>query len=127
MKYKNQDILVSSPARTLVDCINRLELIGGLEECVKSLDGLRGVDIKGIFKVLELYHNNLLLRSVGVLIEKLIEHSPFYSHIKYGDLEVLKNMIGKAPMYLDQGAASKYDKNWNLYVPEGLNDLIRGI
>jgi len=127
MIYKNHDIQVSSPSRTFVDCINRLDLTGGLEECVKSLDGLRGVDITGIMKVLKQYHNNLLVRSVGALVEKLIEHSPFYSHITLGDLDVLKKMIGKAPMYLDHSAASVFNKNWNLYVPVNLDELIRGV
>jgi predicted transcriptional regulator of viral defense system len=127
MKYRNHEIKVTSPARTIVDCLDRLDLTGGLEECIKSLDGLRGVDIEGIENVLDLYHNNLLLRSVGVILEKLIEQSPFYSHISIEDLEKLQERVGKAPMYLDQRTESEYNKKWNLYVPVNLDDLIRGV
>ena len=127
MKYNRQDIQLSSASRTFVDCIHRRWLAGGLEECVKSLDGLGGVTMPAINKVLGLYNNNLLLRSVGFFLDKMKEHSPYYGHITEGDTQTLAKEVGKAPMYLEPRAASKYTKKWNLYVPTNIDDLIRGV
>ena len=127
MAYKKRKIQVSSPSRTFVDCVHRRDMVSGLEECLKSLDGLRGVSVEGVTKVLEIYQNNLLLRSVGFLLEKMLEYSPYYGHIKENDLDGLAEMVGKTPMYLEQRASSRFNKKWNLYVPNDLEGLMRGI
>ena len=127
IKYRKKEIRISSPSRTFVECINRLDLVGGIEECLKSLDGLQGVDISGVTKVLNQYHNNRLMRSVGFFLEKMSDHSPFYGHIDNRVLKVFEDGIGKAPMYFDQGVASEYNKRWNLYIPKELDGLMRGI
>ena len=127
MKHNGQDIRLSSASRTFVDCIHRRGLAGGLEECVKSLDGLGGVIIPAINKVLRLYNNNLLLRSVGFFLDKMKECSPYYGHITDGDTLWLAKEVGKAPMYLEPRANSEFNKKWNLYIPTNIDSLIRGI
>ncbi len=127
MVYKKRKIQVSSPSRTFVDCVHRRNMVSGLEECLKSLDGLRGVSVASVRKVLEIYQNNLLLRSVGFIIEKMVEHSPFYGHIKENDLDGLVEKVGKTPMYFEQGVSSGLNKRWNIYVPNDLEGLMRGI
>ena len=80
-----------------------------------------------INKVLGLYNNNLLLRSVGFFLDIMKEHSPYYGHITNGDTHKLAKKVGKAHMYLEPKAASEYNKKWNLYVPTNIDGLIRGV
>ena len=55
------------------------------------------------------------------------EHSPYYGHITEGDIQILEKEVGKAPMYLEPGAASEYNTKWNLYVPTNIDGLMRGV
>ena len=127
LNYRKNEIRVSSPSRTFVECVNRLALVGGLEECLKSLDGLQGVNISGVKKALELYNNNRLLRTVGFLLEYMAEYSPFYGHFEKPALEELAKSVGKAPMYFEPGAESEYNKKWNLYIPREIDGVMRGV
>ena len=42
VRVLGQNVRVSSPSRTFVECVRRWDLSGGLEEVLKSLDGLEG-------------------------------------------------------------------------------------
>ena len=127
IKYNRQNIKISSASRTFVDCINRRYLVGGLEECLKSLDAVGGVKVQAIDKILELYGNNLLLRSVGYFLEKMKVHSPYYGHITESDIRTLEKKVGKPTMYMEPGIPSEYNKKWNLYIPKNIDGLMRGI
>ena len=118
---------VSSPSRTFVECIHRPDLCIGYEEVYKSLESLGGVDIDRIISVLELYENDLHVRSVGFFLEYLSERSPYYSHIEEKDLRKIRERIGKSRKYLIRGQRGDYDARWRLYIPEGFKELLPGV
>ncbi len=127
MTRKYHTILLSSPSRTLVDCIDRFELCGGYEEVIKSLQGLGGVDIGGVIKILDVYDKDILDRAVGYILSLLIDGSPYYGHISEEDLAPIKDRINKNKRYLLQNKPSKYVDHWNLYVPKDFESLPEGI
>lgn len=118
---------LSSPSRTFVDCLRRMELAGGLEECLKSLDGLRGVKFQSVETVLDMYDEEVLRRKTGFVLELLQKHSPYYRGVKGADLDRLASRVGKSTLYMEPGARSKRSRRWNLYVPRDIEHMLRGV
>ena len=127
MIYKDNEIRVTNPSRTFVDCLDRPDLTGGWEECLKSLAGLKGVDISKVHDYLKLHRNDTLTRKCGYVMELLSEESPYYSHLKIRDINPMRRMIGKTPMYMERGTDSEMAVGWKLYVPKGFERYLRGV
>ena len=125
--YKDTKITITDPARTFIECLDRLDLSGGWEECLKSLANLKGINILDLKDVLSIYDNKTLELKTGYVLELLSRSSPFYEHIKPADLQVFKPSDTWIPVYLDRDVPSKFIKKWGLYIPEGTDDLLRGI
>ncbi|MFW3147254.1 MAG: hypothetical protein ACMUIE_10645 [Thermoplasmatota archaeon] len=124
---EKNEIRVSSPSRTFVECIHRPDLCIGYEEIYKSLESLGGVDIDGVLGSLQLYGNDILLRSVGFFLEELKGRSPYYSHLEEKDLNNIESQIGPGRSYLIRGQKGEYVSRWRLYIPEGFRDLFQGV
>ena len=126
INHKNQKIIVSSPSRTFLDCIDRPEYSGGWEECLKSLESLAGVKANELKQLLDKIGKDMLFRKTGFILN-ILDDNPYYQ----GTLSTLKSYlnkkIGKSPMYLKEGVKSELNKEWRLYVPLGFKDFIRGV
>ena len=127
IRYKNKTVNVTDPSRTFIECLDRVYLCGGWEECLKSLANLREVKVSNILEILGFYKNKTLELKTGYLLELLSRVSPYYSHIKNRELEALKPSDDWIPVYIDRDVTSKLRKKWGLYVPEGFDELLRGI
>ena len=126
-RIAGQDVRVSSPSRTFVECVRRPDICGGLEEVLKSLDGLRGVTQEGLDASMAVYGYDILYRSVGFFLEVMRRESPFYDSITQDYLDDLRGRIGRIPRYLETGIDSHLDKAWNLYVPYGIDEVFEGM
>ncbi len=127
IKYKNKILIVTNPARTFIECLDRVDLCGGWEECLKSLANLRGVKVSKVSDFLKLYKNKTLALKTGYVLELLSKKSPYYSHVKSRDLEPLKPSKDWIPAYIDREVKSRLIKKWGLYIPEDFEELLRGI
>lgn len=124
--YKDQKIVVSSPSRTFIDCIDRPDYSGGWEECLKSLESLAGVDAKNIKEILDSQKKDILYRKTGLILS-LFDDNPYYEGV-LSELEShLKENIGPSPMYLSESDQNELNEAWMLYVPQGFTDLLRGV
>lgn len=127
IKYKKKNIIVTDPARTFVDCLSRVVLCGGWEECLKSLANLKGVLVKDVLEILELYKNETQKLKTGYILELFSEKSPYYSHIEKEELRSFHPSGNWVPVYIDRDVPSELKKKWGLYVPQGFEDILRGI
>lgn len=127
IKYKNKMIIITDPARTFLECLDRVNHCGGWEECLKSLANLRGIKVTDILEILNIYKNKTLELKTGYLLELLSKHSPYYSHISKEELKPLKPKNDWIPVYIDRYVTSKLSKKWGLYIPEGFDEFLRGI
>ena len=107
--------------------MERVDLCGGWEECLKSLANLRGVKVSDVLETLAIYKNKTLELKTGYLLELLSKKSPYYSHIKNDEIETLRPSDDWIPVYIDRDVTSKLRKKWGLYIPEGFDELLRGI
>ncbi len=127
IEYENAELTATDQARTFVDCLSRPDLCGGWEECLKSLANLKGISVLDIREVLSAYDNTTLELKCGYVLELLLENSPYYDHIQKEKLEPLRPSKDWKPVYIDRDVPSKLEKDWGLYIPEDLDDLLRGV
>ena len=121
------DVRTSSPSRTFVECTRRLDLCGGLEEVLKSIDGLRGVTIEGLKASLEIYGYDILYRSVGFFLQLMKEESSHYEFVTEEFLDYLRSRSAGSTAYLVSGVPSRLEDGWNLYVPVELDSVMTGV
>ncbi|MFW6196989.1 MAG: type IV toxin-antitoxin system AbiEi family antitoxin domain-containing protein [Thermoplasmatota archaeon] len=127
IEYENTSLSVTDPARNFVDSLSRPDLCGGWEECLKSLANLKGLSLSEVKEVISAYDNKTLELKCGYVLELLSKNSPYYDHIQIEDLHPLKPPQEWKPVYIDRDVPSELKEDWGLYIPEGLEDLLRGV
>ena len=125
--YRESVLRVSSKERTFIECIDRVKYAGGWEECIKSLEGLGGLNFERLLNLLRKYENQSLSRRVGYVLGLLKERSPFYEHLDDRKLKEIENMVTGSPRYLISGEKGPLNKRWELYIPEDFEERLRGI
>jgi len=125
--YQNNTVKVSSKERTFVECVDRVQYAGGWEECIKSLQGLGGLNPERLLTLLHKYKNDNLYRRVGYVLELLRELSPFYEHVDDRLFNEIQSHLKGPPRYLINRDKGVLQKRWRLYIPEDFEEKLRGI
>jgi predicted transcriptional regulator of viral defense system len=117
-------VRVTTRERTLVDCLSRMDLSGGLEEVARSLAGLPYVDASNVLAYLRELCSPTVVARTGWLLEQ--RASEWY--VSEDALEKMRSMLGKGPYYLTQNnEAGRWVPSWRLYLPENADDLERWV
>jgi predicted transcriptional regulator of viral defense system len=117
---------VSSKERTFIESVDRVRYAGGWEECVKSLENLRGLDIEKLISLTLEYGKKGLPRRVGFILELLRNRSSFYEHVTDTTLSRIAAETKGAPQYLIRGKKGGLNRRWGLYIPESFEEQLRG-
>jgi len=125
--YQGSKMRVSGKERTFIECIDRIQYAGGWEECVKSLEGLGGLNMEKLLKLLHRCGKDTLFRRVGYILELLKERSPFYEHVDDELLNKLMEQITGPPRYLMYRKKGPLHRRWRLYIPKDFVEKLRGI
>jgi len=125
--YRRSILKVSGKERTFIECVDRVQYAGGWEECIKSLEGLSGIDIEKLVSLTLNQKRKGLPRRIGYVLELLRNRSPFYERADDNTLDKMKTTIMGPPLYLIRGKKSRLNKRWNLYIPEDFEEKLRGI
>jgi len=125
--YQNNTVKVSSKERTFIECIDRVQYAGGWEECIKSLQGLGGLNLEKLLTLLHKYKNDNLYRRVGYVLELLKKRSPFYEHVDDQLLNEIQSHLKGTPRYLINRKKGVLQRRWRLYIPEDFEEKLRGI
>ncbi len=125
--YHKSTLRVSSRERTFLDCIDRVRYAGGWEECLKSLEGLSGLDFEKLVALLHEYEKDILYRRAGYTLELLKKRSPFYEHLSEHLLDKIEEQITGSPRYLMSRKRGPLNRRWNLYIPRDFEEILRGV
>lgn len=126
-RYGSSLLRVSSKERTFIECIDRVQYVGGWEECVKSLENLRGLDVEKLISLTLQQGKMSLLRRVGFIVDLLRKRSPFYEHVTDTMLSKIDIETRGPPQYLVRGKKGSLNRRWSLYIPEAFDEQLRGI
>ncbi|MDP2181523.1 MAG: type IV toxin-antitoxin system AbiEi family antitoxin, partial [Actinomycetota bacterium] len=117
-------VRVTTRERTLVDCVNRTDLAGGLEEVYRSLAALPYVDASNVLAYLRELQSPTAVARTGWLLEQRAQEW----YVSGDDLEEMRSMLGKGPYYLTRSnQAGTWVPSWRLYLPESTVDLERWV
>ena len=125
--YLSHIITVSTKERTFIDCLNRTKYAGGWGECLKSLEGLSGVNFNKLLEIADSFDNDLLYRKTGIILQKLKDISIYYQDVDDTILQFFMDRSGSTPRYLEKHVPSYFNHEWNMYVPKNFDDYFRGI
>ena len=117
-------IKVSDLERTVVECIRRLDLAGGLEEVLKSYQGLPYLNRRRVLSHLGLFGVKSLYHRLGFVLSMVGEGG----RVPEGLLAALKAKLSQRTYYLVPGTqGGRYNSEWRLVVPRNVEALLRGV
>ena len=123
------DVLVpvTTRERTLVDCLDRLDLAGGLEELLRSVGSFTTMTSEHVARYVETFGSPTLVARAGWLLDLmsddwLSDPSP---------LRAMRHSLGRGTYWLQRrrpGVDYEFVSTWRLYVPAGLpyREWLRG-
>lgn len=110
----NEKVRVTDIERTIVDCIDRIDRAGGIEELLHCIESVILLNEEKLTKYLELYGKAFLYQKTGYLLERIKEQA----HLSEAFIEMCRQKGHNAVKLLTNDQDSDtYIKRWNLYVP----------
>ena len=108
-------VRVTNVERTVIDCIDRIDLCGGWEELINCLRSVHYLREEVLLTILKAYSRIALYKKVGFLFEQL-------------DMPVSSNLIDMCRQYAKEsvtyltsdGDSDTFNATWRLYVPKNL-------
>ena len=117
-------VRVTTRERTLVDCVSRMDLSGGLEETSRSLAALPYVDASNVLAYLKELQSPTAVARTGWFLEQRAQEW----YVSEDALDEMRSMLGKGPYYLSRSnEAGKWVPGWRLYLPSNADDLERWV
>lgn len=111
----DKHVRVTNVERTIVDCIDRVDLCGGWEELVNCLQSVQYVREEQLKAVLQAYNKTALYKKVGFLFEQL--SIPVSQELLNACREFAKDSV----TYLtSEGSSDTFNAAWRLYAPHDL-------
>lgn len=117
-------VRVSSLERTIIDCIDNINLAGGIEEILNALEQTKVLDEKKLLSVLESYNQVLLYQKVGYILEHFKEQLQLSDEF----FETCKSKLTNQIKYFlqDEYKEIEYNATWKLMAPKNLKSRING-
>ncbi|MCX6645932.1 MAG: hypothetical protein NTY09_06210 [bacterium] len=118
---------VSDQERTLIDCMSRLDLSGGVVGAFRNLSMLGFINYPLLIEYLEKIGKKSVMVRCGFALEFFRKKW----EVDEGILMDLKKRAKAGPVYyLDRGipkGMGKLIKEWNLIIPAAFEDLVGGV
>lgn len=120
-RVEDQPVLVASREWTLAQCALRLDLAGGFEEFYRSVGGFSSMRPEAALAATRFYRTKTLYNRVGFVLWAYRERW----QIAEDDLAPFRRNISEHPYYFGaQRGASRYVREWNVFVPANLAGVI---
>ena len=115
------DIWVTSVEQTVVDSIRDFEKIAGLEEVIRCIMLIPGLNEQKVLECLARNNNGFLYQKCGYIFEEMQEEFHFSDEFFYE----CENRSSDAKRYLIKDSHDNvFYKRWKLYTPISLKELI---
>ncbi len=117
-------VRVSTRERTLVDCVNRMDASGGLEEVARSVASLPYVDASNVMAYLTNLKSPTAVARTGWFLEQRAKDW----YVDDDVLEQMRSLLGHGPYYLTRNnEAGTWVPSWRLYLPVNSNQIKRWV
>jgi predicted transcriptional regulator of viral defense system len=110
-------IKVTELERTMIDCIDRIDLSGGLEELIQCFSLITYVNENKLIEYLSVLNKQFLYQKTGLILRYFQNEMNLSEHF----FEYCKSKIDKSIRYLTYPHESDtYFKEWQLYAPQNI-------
>ena len=124
MNIVTAGVRVSSLERTIIDCIDNINLAGGIEEILNALEQIKVLDENKLLHVLESYNRVLLYQKTGFILEQYKEQLSLSDEFFKSCQSKLTNQIKY--FLKDEYKEIEYNAKWKLMAPKNLKTHIYG-
>lgn len=115
----NTFVRVTDVERTLLDCFDRLDRAGGIEELLHCMEGIVMLDEEKLKTYLAAFNKAFLYQKTGYLLERIKEQT----HISGSFLDLCRQKGTKSVKWLTNNDESDtFVNRWRLYVPRVLTE-----
>lgn len=120
----NEGIRVSSLEKTIIDCIDNIDLAGGIEEVLNALEQIKYVNENKLLEILKDINKMFLYQKIGFLFELYNNQLDLSNEF----FDECKSHISKKVNYFMQYEFKDTELNekWNLIVPKNIKSRING-
>lgn len=120
----NEGIRVSSLEKTIIDCVDNIDLAGGIEEVLNALEQIKYVNENKLLEILKDINKMFLYQKIGFLFE-LYNNQLDLSNEFFAEC---KSHTSKKVNYFMQYEFKDTELNekWNLIVPKNIKSRING-
>lgn len=120
----NEGIRVSSLEKTIIDCVDNIDLAGGIEEVLNALEQIKYINENKLLEILKDINKVFLYQKIGFLFE-LYNNQLDLSNEFFNEC---KSHITKKINYFMQYEFKETELNekWNLIVPKNIKSRING-
>lgn len=109
-----QGVRITTLERTVIDCINLFEKIGGLEELLRCIDLIPALDEYALADCLNEYGNGFLYQKTGYILSAFADSLGISEKF----FEICKTNLPKGKSYLsDQTQGFVWHDQWKMYAP----------
>jgi len=114
-------VRLTNRERTIIEGINGLKYIGGLEEYFKSIELFPSIDFGQVIICLKRFNKKIFYAKIGFILSYFEKRWSFPEDYR----EEIKAHLGTRINYLsDKREEAKLDKEWKLMVPVRLQSLL---
>lgn len=117
-------VRVSSLERTIIDCIDNINLAGGIEEILNALEQTKVLSEEKLLNVLNSYNQVLLYQKVGYILEHFQEQlnisKDFFNICRSKQTNQIKYFLQ------DEYKDIEFNSTWKLMAPKNLKSRING-
>ena len=117
----DHSIRVTDLERTIVDCIDRIDLCGGVEELMHCLSSVRYANVEQLLIFLGSYNKIALFKKAGFILSRFAEtlHIPkeFFTRCRSKSDQSITRLTTIEP-------CTTYSREWHLYVPQHIDNFI---
>ena len=114
-------INVSNRERTVLDCIRNIKYAGGIEELAKSISAFSGLDYKKLLEYLDFFKEKSLFHRTGFILDSLKSEL----NVPRDFLDSIRVNLSKRTYYLHPGTKGVYKKEWNIIVPDNIEEMMK--
>ncbi|MBO4573091.1 MAG: hypothetical protein J5762_04930 [Clostridia bacterium] len=117
-------VRIATLERAVVDCIDNIDLGGGIDELLNALEQIRVLDENRLAEILQAYNKVILYQKVGFILEqykdKYMLSEKFFADCKSRLTNQIKYFLN------DEYSDIAYNSDWQLMAPKNLKSRISG-
>jgi len=118
---EGQRVKVTGRERTLVDCLDRLDLAGGPEEIIRSVGAFPYIKFDLLLEYLHLRNKPSLFSKTGFVLESYRE---LFNFSKGQEQQIKKGLTDAVTYIGPRRSGYRYISKWRLMVPQDANKWI---